>query len=134
MMSSLCAAIKMLLGFVGRWDIKHRPLAPIRLPSFLSSFIFPHLFVVHSVDAEQLLVIKGTPEPRTMLNQKKKKAWRDNQDKDDTFRLEWQSKLMLAMLPISHLKIPNFNENAHNNVKTMLWKEKKGKESRRKGN
>lgn len=73
MMSSLCAAIKMLLGFVGRWDIKQRPLSPIRLPSFLSPFIFPHLFFVHSVDAEQLLVIKGTSEPRTMLNQKKKK-------------------------------------------------------------
>lgn len=29
------------------------------------------------------------------------------------------------MLPISHLKIPNFNENAHMNVKTTMWKGKK---------
>ena len=89
-MSSLCAAIKMLLGFVGRWDIKH---VLVRLCSFPSLFIFPHSFFVHSVDAEQLLVIKGTSELCTMLYEKKE-AWRDNQDKDDTSRLEWQTKLM----------------------------------------
>lgn len=94
MMSSLCAAIKMLLGFGGRWDIKQRPLSPI-LPSFLSPFIFTHLFFVHSVDAEQLLVIKGTSEPRNHAeSEEEERVWRDNPDKDDTSRRELQTKLM----------------------------------------
>lgn len=36
------------------------------------------------------------------------------------------------MLPISHLKIPNFNENAHTNVKTRLWHQKKEKKAEEK--